>query len=531
MKKTLLIFMMIIGLFLMTGCKEKEPEVIIDVIDFSEIYTNAGTYYEVFVRSFADSDNDGIGDFNGITEKLSYLKDLGINALWLMPIHPSPTYHGYDVIDYYDVNPDYGTMADFENLLATAEEQGIDIIIDFVINHSSNENPWFQEWKSGNSDYSGYYRLITSGDPRLSQTGAWGQNIWHSTAGGYYCGYFGGGMPDLNWSNPAVQEEMVNVAKFWIEKGVDGFRLDAAIHLEGVGEVKSPTIPIDSTLIKLELLEYQIESEYPDIYIIGEVWDSFSISSIFYKAMDSTFNFEIGDEIINTVNRGYSSDYVNDVIRYNEIIAGYESDGIDAPFLKNHDQDRLASILNGYMPKLKLAAEMLLTLPGNPFIYYGEELGMFGIKSTGPYWDETRRSPFLFEDDFKTSWFPDDLNDNVQNVAEQLADEDSLLNTYKNILAVRNNSLALKYGDIFAYEEESSVLLAYYRVFNYDENNQEIVLVLHNVSDGDYQLYFDEVDIMYYSNGIENYNGVVAGRSTLILRISNEMMGNFYGEE
>ena len=117
MRKMFLALMMVLGLFMMTGCKEKEPEVIIDEIDFSEIYPNTGTYYQLFVRSFSDSDNDGVGDFNGITEKLGYLKDLGINALWLMPIHPSPTYHGYDVTDYYDVNPDYGTMADFEILL------------------------------------------------------------------------------------------------------------------------------------------------------------------------------------------------------------------------------------------------------------------------------------------------------------------------------------------------------------------------------------------------------------------------------
>ena len=239
MKKIFLAIILVLSLFIMTGCK-KEPVEQIEEIDFSEIYPNNGTYYQLFVRSFADSDNDGVGDFNGITDKLGYLKDLGINGIWLMPIHPSPSYHGYDVTDYYDVNPEYGTMADFENLLTKAEELGIDIVIDFVLNHSSNEHPWFVEWQNGNPDYVGYYRLITNGDVRLDQRGAWGQNIWHSTSGGYYCGYFGTNMPDFNWSNTAVQDEMVNIAKFWIEKGVDGFRLDAALHIEGVGEVKAP---------------------------------------------------------------------------------------------------------------------------------------------------------------------------------------------------------------------------------------------------------------------------------------------------
>ena len=531
MKKALLVFTMFICLFLMVGCKESDPINLNDELDFSEIYPNMGTYYQIFVRSFADSDNDGIGDFNGITEKLGYLKDLGINALWLMPIHPSPTYHGYDVTDYYEVNPEYGTMADFENLLTVAEEQGIDIIIDYVLNHTSNNHTWFIEWKAGNPDYAGYYRLITSGDERLEQRGAWGQNIWHSTTGGYYCGYFSSSMPDLNWSNPDVIDEMVEVAKYWVEKGVDGFRLDAAMHLEGVGEVKAPTVPIESTLVKLELFEYQIETVYPDTYIIGEVWDAFSLASLFYQSMDSTFNFEVGDEILGAVNSKYSSNYVSSIVRYSNTIAEYERFGIDAPFLKNHDQDRLASLLNGNTNKLKLAAEMLLTLPGNPFIYYGEELGMFGVKSFGPYWDETRRLPFPFGDEYTTSWFPDEYNTNLENVNEQLADEDSLLNTYKNILEVRNDSNALKYGDVFPYEEDSSVLLRYYRVFNYDENNQEIVLVLHNVSEGVYQLYLDDPDIIYYSNGIENFDGSVGAQSTLILRISNEMIGGFYGEE
>ncbi|MCK5387796.1 MAG: hypothetical protein KAJ22_00775, partial [Candidatus Izimaplasma sp.] len=358
----------------------------------------------------------------------------------------------------------------------------------------------------------------------------WGQNIWHSTSGGYYCGYFGSGMPDLNWSNPVVQTEMVNIAKYWIEKGVDGFRLDAALHLEGVNEVKPPTIPIDSTLLQLELFQYQIETEYPNIYIIGEIYDAFSVSSLFYQSMDSALNFEIGGEIIHALNAGFSTDYVSKIIRYNEIIDSYDNSGMDAPFLKNHDQDRMASILNGDTNKLKLAAEMLLTLPGNPFIYYGEELGMFGIKSYGPYWDETRRLPLPFGDEFTTSWFPDEFNTNLENISEQMTNPDSLYNTYKSILTLRNNSNALKYGDIFNYEDGDNVLLGYYRVFNYDADNQEIVLVLHNVSNGVYQLYFSDEEVLYYSDGIANFDGSIGPKSTLILRISNEMIGNFYGE-
>ena len=548
MKKILLLLLMSTGILLMTGCDYFNNDPVLectddqilvdgecvnlepDAIDFTEIFPKNDTYYQLFVRSFADSDNDGVGDFNGITEKLSYLQDLGITAIWLMPIHPSNSYHGYDVLDYYDVNPDYGTMADFENLLAVSEEMGIDIVIDFLINHTSNEHPWFQGWLNGNPEYTGYYRKITTGDDRLNGSGAWGQNIWHITDGGYYCGYFGSYMPDLNWSNPVVQNEMINMAKFWLDKGVDGFRLDAALHLEGVGEVMSPTIPIDSTLTKLEFFQYALEEEYPNVYIVGEIWDAFSVSSLFYQAMDSSMNFEIGTEIIHAVNAGFSTDYVTDVIRYNSIIDGYDNGGIDAPFLKNHDQDRLASIMNGNTNKLKLMAEMLLALPGNPFIYYGEELGMFGIKSTGPYWDETRRLPLPFGDDYTTNWFPDEFNTNLETAIDQMNNPDSLYNTYKAMLTVRNNSNALRYGNIFEYEDASNVLLGYYRVFNYDDNHQEIVLVLHNVSDGEYLLYQDSEEVLYYSRGIENYDGSISAQSTLILRISLDEMGQFYGE-
>ncbi len=526
MKKLILTTILFLGIFLLAGCKEEE--IIAEETNFSQIYPNAGSYYQIFVRSFADSDDDGIGDFNGITAKLSYLKDLGINAIWLMPIHPSPSYHGYDVMDYYAVNPEYGTMTDFENLLIAAENLDIDIIIDLVINHSSNQNPWFTGWLAGEDEYTGYYRLITSADDRLYQLGSWGQNIWHLTTGGYYCGYFGSSMPDLNWSNPVVQDEMIAMAKYWIEKGVDGFRLDAVLHLEGVGEVLSPTVPIDSTLFKLEWFEYQIELEYPNVYIIGEVFDAFSVSSIFYTAIDATLNFEIGNEILNNINRGYSTDYVTKIIRNNETIKSYDINAYDAPFLKNHDQDRLASILNGNLEKLKLAAEMLLVLPGNPFIYYGEELGMFGIKSTGPFWDETRRLPLPFGDEFTTSWFIDEFNTELPNVSEQSLNENSLLNTYTTLLNLRNNSLALKYGDIFAYEETSYVLQGFYRIFNYDDSHQEIVLVLHNLGDVSYQFSLENENILYYSDGIDNYDGNINEKSTLILTMPKEMIGNFY---
>jgi glycosidase len=484
------------------------------------MYPENGVYYQLFVRSFADSDNDGIGDFNGITENLDYFVEMGIDSIWLMPIHPSPTYHGYDVLDYYAVNPEYGTMEDFENLLEESEKLGINIIIDFVINHTSRQHPWFTAWANGDSAYAGFYRKILSSDSRYEDN----PGLWHALGEGYYyAGFFGSSMPDLNWSNPNVQNEMVNIGKYWLEKGVDGFRLDAALHLEDYGEVLPGTVPIDSTLTKLEWFEYQLEAEYPDVYIVGEVWSSFSEFSLFYQSMDSALNFETGGNILSVINRGYSPDYVSGLLSDYETIHSYGEDKLDAPFLYNHDQDRIASILNGNIPKLKLAAEMLLTLEGNPYIYYGEELGMFGVKTYGPdIWDETRRLPFLFDNEYQTSWIEDTYNMNVVSVSEQLADPNSLLNTYKTLLNVRQNSLALKYGMLLECPYSDNALQGYYRDFYYDEVTNQRVLVLHNVTEGDYVLGDIVGTVIYYSGGVDNYDGTIEARSTVIIEVPYE---------
>jgi glycosidase len=180
-------------------------------------------FYEIFVRSFKDSNKDGIGDFNGIVQKMDYLESLGVNALWLMPIFPSPSYHGYDVTDYYDVNPQYGSMEDFKNLLDEAHKRDIRVVIDLVINHTSSQHPWFEEANSSpQSVYRDFY--IWSPEPK--------SNLWHQGKDAFYYGYFWEGMPDLNFNNPAVTSEIFKVLSFWLKDvGVDGFRVDAAKHL------------------------------------------------------------------------------------------------------------------------------------------------------------------------------------------------------------------------------------------------------------------------------------------------------------
>ncbi|MGB0346259.1 MAG: alpha-amylase family glycosyl hydrolase, partial [Balneolaceae bacterium] len=202
---------------------------------------NEVVWYEIFVRSFYDSDGDGIGDFNGLTEKLDYLNDgdpntdtdLGIGGIWLMPIHPSPSYHGYDVTDYRAINPDYGSMEDFKNFIVAANERGIKVIIDYVMNHTSTEHPWFQASAAGDSHFRDFYRWEES---KPNYNGPWGQTVWHQRNGDYYYGLFWGGMPDLNYENPAVKDSMFAISDFWIEEiGIDGFRQDAVLYIDEDG--------------------------------------------------------------------------------------------------------------------------------------------------------------------------------------------------------------------------------------------------------------------------------------------------------
>jgi glycosidase len=229
--------------------------------DSSVTNANGSVCYEIFVRSFYDTNNDGIGDFNGVTAKLPYLKDLGVKTLWLMPIMPSPSYHGYDVADYYDVNPDYGTMSDFDNLLAEAKKYNIDIMIDIVFNHSSTQNPWFKQ------SYEDYVSNNTSLDSKADwycwidhyQTG---YSIYSGSKGIYYESRFDHSMPDLNTQNEAVRAEMLKILKYWVEKGVDGFRFDAVKYFD-----------FNNTKYNVEFMTYlhdEIVKDYPGIYFVGE---------------------------------------------------------------------------------------------------------------------------------------------------------------------------------------------------------------------------------------------------------------------
>ncbi len=427
-------------------------------------------FYEIFVRSFYDSNGDGIGDFNGITQKLDYLKSLGITALWLMPIYPSPSYHGYDVTDYFSVNPQYGTMGDFKNLLSQAHLRGIHIILDMVLNHTSDQNPWFINSNNNVAPYRDWY--IWS-DPNPGYLGPLG-TAWFPGKQGYYYGIFGASMPDLNYRNPAVTDEVDKIAAFWLkDTGVDGFRLDAINYLIEEGQKQINT---QSTHNWLKGFYTTYKADNPDAFTVGEVFGSDATLAATYTGdqMDMVFNFEMASGFINSAN-GQTNSAIDSALTFaKQAMPSWQF----ATFLTNHDQARTMSTLNSSIDKAKLAAFLLLTSPGTPFLYYGEEIGMEGDKP-----DPDIRRPMQWtagaNAGFSTGTPWEGLGPNFQtaNVAVESTEPDSLLALYKNLIAVRANNPVLRSGALTILSTGNAGVYASLR---YDNNN--LFLIVANLT-------------------------------------------------
>lgn len=446
-------------------------------------------FYEIFVRSFYDSDGDGIGDLNGLIEKLDYLNDgdpttdddLSITGIWLMPIMESPSYHGYDVVDYYRVNPDYGTNDDFLRLMEEAHKRGIRVIVDLVLNHTSDEHPWFVESQNPDSPYRDWY-VWEDVDP--GWRGPIGQKVWHTTPTGAYYGIFWHKMPDLNLSNPDVTEAIYDITRFWLEEmGVDGFRLDAIKHLIEDGQIQEHSI---GTLEWLRGYYSFVKSVNPDAFVVGEVWSENPQISARYVGdeVDSVFEFKLALDILNSSNVGIGTMFaktLGDVIRY-------YPDGQYSTFITNHDQNRVMSQLNGDEGKAKVAASLLLTAPGIPFVYYGEEIGMMGVKP-----DEDIRLPMQWCSDQPhacftsgTPWRPVARDYPTRSVALQEPDPDSLLNHYRALIQLRNAYPALATGAWTLVESNPGRVYVALR-----HTEEQAILVVVNVGNreiGEYRL-------------------------------------------
>ena len=420
--------------------------------ELNVIDDNYRNYYEIFVYSFYDSDGDGIGDLNGVIQKLDYVQEMGFNGIWMMPIMQSPSYHKYDVANYYSIDKEYGTLEDFQKLVDECHNRGIRVVIDFVINHSSTENAWFQEActylkalpegqepDSSECPYVDYYHFARE---QVS-------NSYYSVEGSdwYYEGEFSPKMPDLNLANPRLRTELEDIALFWIDMGVDGFRMDAALHFEE-----------GDTTFNTEVLNWLYSfctGLNPNFYMVSEVWASrATIASYYASETPSMFNFELADvqgKLIKAARGSYAAaDFVGSMAGYHDSFAEYYEDYIDAPFIANHDMSRVANILVQDANNMKMACGLLMTMNGSPFVYYGEEIGMSSSGSK----DENKRLPMIWSDTDTTGMAngPVDADKDIESafagVEEQLKDPYSILNYYKRAVRLRNENPELARGQI-----------------------------------------------------------------------------------
>lgn len=443
-----------------------------------------GVTYEIFVQSFADSDGDGKGDIKGMTSKLDYLKDLGVEGIWLMPMNPSPSYHKYDVTDYYGIHPDYGTIDDFKIFIAEAHKRNIKVIMDLVINHSSRLHPWFIDARtSPDSKYRDYYVWTHKDDPQTTVQGriisgdSNNRNRWVKIPEGdyLYYSYFGGSMPDLNFDNPNLREEIFKVGRFWLsEIKVDGFRLDAARHI----------FPDERPKDNHQWWIYfrnEMQKINKDVYLVGEVWAPSDVVGPYMKGLPALFNFDMGAAITKAVNAETEGMLTADHKKIRDFYHTINPEYVDATFITNHDQNRIMSMVNNNLEKAKMAAALLLTLPGSPYLYYGEEIGMPGMKP-----DQNIREPFIWDtkvkDKSRATWIvPRYGTDSVVvSAAQQVKDKSSMFSHYKTFIDLRNRSKALTYGELEPVKLSNASLCSFVR-----SADDESVLVIHNLSGAD----------------------------------------------
>ncbi len=437
---------------------------------------NDRVFYEVFVRSFADSATgplagDGIGDFQGLIEKLDYLNDgnpatatdLGVTGIWLMPIHPSPSYHGYDVTDYYGINPQYGTRADFERFLAECRRRGIRVIVDLVLNHSSSEHPHFVAALGGDARYRDWYLFVEPDDvPQVR--GPWNQQVWQKMHDQFYYGIFWSGMPDLNYRNPEVTAEARRIAEFWLrDLRVDGFRLDAVRHLVEDGIEMSDT---PETLAWLREFRAHLKKVRVDALMVGEVWTGTEVVSEYVStgALDLAFEFDLAEAILAAIESGRRDELAYTLANVTQAYPGRQF----ASFVTNHDQDRIASRLGELPGRLKLAASLLLAGPGVPFLYYGEEIGQVGAKP-----DEMIRNPMPWSGGAHAGftsgakpWERLQPGFERRNVATQAADPASLLDHYRRWIRLRQAEPALRRGDLQVIDVGRDDVIAFQRTLD-----------------------------------------------------------------
>ena len=504
MKKTVSIILVLILVLGLAACggsgssgKKTEPngrytlskdnEAIINDVDFSALQQtgdNSRVFYEIFVGSFSDSNGDGIGDLRGIINRMDYLNDgdpksgksLGIEGIWLTPIFSSPSYHKYNTTDYYTIDPQFGTMDDLKELIDLCHKRGVKIILDLVMNHTSRSCEWFQKFvqaqqKGDSKDpYYSFYTFVRSAADRPA-----GRTFAKipGTESFYECN-FDQDMPELNYSDTFVRQTMFDVAKHYLDLGVDGFRFDAAKYIY-FGDV-------NACVNYWRLFISELLMEKPDIYTVAEVWDSDVMTDKYFEVMNC-FNFSCSQqnglfsEIAKGGNAGRLSSYVES---YMQKVKEKNSGAFIVPFIANHDTDRAAGFLPESSGHMQIAANMYILGPGSPFIYYGEELGMRGSRGSANT-DANRRLAMVWgdgdtvKDPEGTTYDPG--NQIQQGVAQQKAADDSLLTYYNRLIMIRAANPEIARG------EYKALSLGDTKVGGFTSTwNGSTVCVLHNPS-------------------------------------------------
>lgn len=479
----LLVLALITGSLGACGSKDDWRSREVTVID-----DNYRTWYEIFVYSFCDSDGDQVGDLQGVISKLDYIADMGFNGIWLMPIMPAASYHKYDVKDYLEIDPEYGTMEDFEELAAECDKRGIKLIIDLVLNHTSSEHFWFteacdyleslgadEEPSAEDCPYYEYYNFV-KGNPN--------SDVWYQVGSSdyYYEGMFWSGMPDVNFESQGLRREFEAVMDFWLEKGAGGFRLDAVKEFYSGATSKNVEV--------LTWVNDYVKAADPDAYMVGEAWEGLGTYAQYYASgIDSFFDFEFaGPTGVVTKTLTFSGEtnsaqaYAKALSRVQNAIREYREDAIDAPFFVNHDMARAAGYMQYDERKVKMAAPLNILMSGSAFVYYGEEIGM-----TGSGKDENKRAPMYWSADASAEGMtrgPLDMEPQENQFAcaeEQMKAEDSIYSFYKDTILLRNQNPEIARGTVARLEEvEDQDIAAISKTYD-----GKTIYLLYNISETD----------------------------------------------
>lgn len=532
--KYFLLAMLVLALGV-TGCskgdKEKKEENKEDANAVNIIDDNYRSFYEVFVYSFYDSDGDGIGDLKGLIQKLDYINDgnpdtttdLECNGMWLMPINPSTTYHKYDITDYKGIDPQYGTLDDFKTLIEESHKRGINVIIDFVMNHTSTQHEWFKEASAylatlGENDqpdatkckYVDYYNF-EKGKPT---TGVYSKVP--GTTDWYYECKFWSGMPDLDLFNEDVRAEFEDISKYWLDLGVDGFRLDAAKEYESDNDPKNVEI--------LKWFNTYVKSQKSDAYIVAEVYSGIGqYAKYLASGIDSVFDFGMATNtgfVAQTIN-GMLSDtcaanFGKNLLATMQTEKGYNENYIMAPFLENHDIDRSAPGYGYNADKIKMSIGMLQMMNGSTFMLYGEEVGIGGSGR-----DENKRAPMPWSTTSTTgmcsgpgSMEADLVINKFASVEDQIKDTESIFNYSRRVIRLRNKYPEIARGELELIETDNEKVCAMKKTYN----DNQLIIVMNTTKTE------QTVTISQKDNNFSKLNETVAALSTATASLDGDTL-------